>query len=239
MKETNTMSNFLNTTGEAIKNNINYAKLGFGTTQIRLVGDLLPGYCYWLTNAAGKKMKAPNLAFNPDTETWIPGAADPVRELGFTEKNEKGETVPMKSKRDYNINIINRASGKAEVLALSKTMFDAIVAYCRDTGTTDPTKLELFIDKTGNAAQWTSIRYNLNVVKTMTTNADQEKVAEFQKDDEAIIADIKPIREIFKRPTVEELRASIAAFLGATEQKSDTQGAPADSSAQEALNDLD
>ena len=237
------MSNFLQVTGEAAKNNVNYAKFGFGTTQIRLVGDLLAGYCYWINNAAGKKMKAPNLGFNPQTESWIPGAVDPVKEFGLTEKNEKGETVPLKSKRDYNINIINRASGKAEVMALSKTMFDAIVAYCRDTGVTDPTKLELFIDKTGNAAQWSSIRYNLNVVKTMTFNGDQSKIDAARAGDEEILKDIKPITEIFKRPSVEELRANIAAFLGggqeaaaSTSQEANTSNSDA---AREALADLD
>lgn len=232
-------TNFLETKGEAEKNSVNYSKFGFGTTQIRLVGDILPGYCYWIINSAGKKMKAPNLGFNPDTEGWIPGAVDPVREFGLTEKNEKGETVPLKSKRDYNISIINRASGKAEVMSLSKTMFDAIVAYCRDTGVTDPTKLELFIDKTGNAAQWNSIRYNLNVVKTMTFNGDQSKVDAARAGDDEIIKDIKPIKEIFKRPTASELRANINAFLNGASDSVDSTQTPADSSAQEALNDLD
>lgn len=236
------MSNFLNLTGEAEKNNVNYSKFGFGTTQIRLVGDLLAGYCYWITNSAGKKMKAPNLGFNPQTESWIPGAVDPVKEFGLTEKNEKGETVPLKSKRDYNINIINRASGKAEVMSLSKTMFDAIVAYCRDTGVTDPTGLELFIDKTGNAAQWSSIRYNLNVVKTMTFNGDATKVAAARVGDEEILKDTKPITEIFKRPSVDELRANIAAFLGGGQEStsgSQEANTPNSDAAREALADLD
>lgn len=235
-------SNFMSVRGEAQKNTINFAKFGMGVTQIRLVGDLLPGQSYWLENTAKKKFKAPNLAFDPKTESWIKGAVDPVREFGFTEKNEKGETVPLKSKRDYQIQIINRASGKLEVMSLSKTMFDAIVAYCRDTGVEDPTTIELFIEKTGDANKWNSIRYKLNEVRTMKFNTDTASVAELHEKDAAILAEMKPIAEMFPRPTADELRKQITNFLNNTKEDDADAGSPAspvDASAKEALNDLD
>ena len=236
------MSNFMQSKGEAVKNKVAYAKFGMGVTQIRLVGDLLPGYVYWLENTAKNKFKAPNLAFDPKTEAWIKGAVDPVCEFGFTEKNEKGETVPLKSKRDYQIQIINRASGKLEVMSLSKTMFDAIVAYCRDTGVEDPTTIELFIEKTGDANKWNSIRYKLNEVRTMKFNADTASVAELHEKDATILAEMKPIAEMFPRPTADELREQITNFLNNTKEDDADAGSPAspaDASAKEALNDLD
>lgn len=234
------MSNFMQSKGEAVKNKVAYAKFGMGVTQIRLVGDLLPGYAYWLENTAKHKFKAPNLAFDPKTEAWIKGAVDPVREFGFTEKNEKGETVPLKSKRDYQIQIINRASGKLEVMSLSKTMFDAIVAYCRDTDVEDPTTIELFIEKTGDANKWNSIRYKLNEVRTMKFNADMASVAELHEKDATILEEMKPIAEMFPRPTADELREQITNFLNNTkEDDAGSPASPADDSAKEALNDLD
>ena len=230
------MSNFLASKGEAQLNNLNYAKFGMGTTQIRLVGDLLPGYAYWLKNSLNKDRKFDNLAFNPATERWDSGQPDVVKEFGFTERNEKGETVPMKSKRNYQIQILNRASGKLEVMSLSKSMFDSIVAYCRDTGVTDVGSLELFIDKTGDQARWNSIRYNLNQVKTMQFNSQPAKVEEARAKDGELLKDMKDIKELFPRPTPEELRAQIQAFL---ESKPENTPASSDDSATEALNELD
>lgn len=230
------MSNFLNTKGEAQLNNVAFSKFGMGSTQVRLIGDILPGYCYWLKNSSGKDKKVDNLAFNPSTERWDSGQADVVKEFGFTEKNEKGETVPMKSKRNYQIQIINRASGKLEVMSLSKSMFDSIVAYCRDTGVSDVGSLELFIEKTGDQARWSSIRYNLNQVKTMQFNSQPAKVEEARAKDEELLKDLKDIREIFPRVSPDELRTQIQNFLDAKpEAKVDTP----DSSANEALNELD
>lgn len=230
------MSNFLNTKGEAQLNNVAFSKFGMGSTQVRLIGDILPGYCYWLKNSSGKDKKVDNLAFNPSTERWDSGQADVVKEFGFTEKNEKGETVPMKSKRNYQIQIINRASGKLEVMSLSKGMFDSIVAYCRDTGVTDVGSLELFIDKTGDQARWSSIRYNLNQVKTMQFNSQPAKVEEARAKDEELLKDLKDIREIFPRVSPDELRTQIQNFLDA---KPETKVDTPDSSATEALNELD
>lgn len=233
------MSNFLASKGEAQLNNLNYAKFGMGTTQIRLVGDLLPGYAYWLKNSLNKDRKFDNLAFNPATERWDSGQPDVVKEFGFTERNEKGETVPMKSKRNYQIQILNRASGKLEVMSLSKSMFDSIVAYCRDTGVTDVGSLELFIDKTGDQARWSSIRYNLNQVKTMQFNSQPAKVEEARAKDGELLKDLKDIKELFPRPTPEELRAQIQAFLEAKPEADKNTPAPSDDSATEALNELD
>lgn len=233
------MSNFLASKGEAQLNNLNYAKFGMGTTQIRLVGDLLPGYAYWLKNSLNKDRKFDNLAFNPATERWDSGQPDVVKEFGFTERNDKGEIVPMKSKRNYQIQILNRASGKLEVMSLSKSMFDSIVAYCRDTGVTDVGSLELFIDKTGDQARWSSIRYNLNQVKTMQFNSQPAKVEEARAKDGELLKDLKDIKELFPRPTPEELRAQIQAFLEAKPEADKNTPAPSDDSAAEALNELD
>lgn len=233
------MSNFLASKGEAQLNNLNYAKFGMGTTQIRLVGDLLPGYAYWLKNSLNKDRKFDNLAFNPATERWDSGQPDVVKEFGFTERNDKGETVPMKSKRNYQIQILNRASGKLEVMSLSKSMFDSIVAYCRDTGVTDVGSLELFIDKTGDQARWNSIRYNLNQVKTIQFNSQPAKVEEARAKDGELLKDLKDIKELFPRPTPEELRAQIQAFLEAKPEADKNTTAPSDDSATEALNELD
>lgn len=234
------MSNFLNTKGEAQLSNVSFAKFGMGSTQIRLVGDVLPGYAYWIKNSIGKDKKVDNLAFNPVTERWDSGQPDVVKEFGFTERNEKGETVPMKSKRNYQIQIINRASGKLEVMSLSKAMFDSIVAYCRDTGVSDVSSLELFIEKTGDQARWNSIRYNLNQVKTMQFNSQPAKVEEARAKDEEILKDVKDIRELFPRPTPDELRTQIQTFLAAQPEDSAQQSQQKpDSSAAEALNELD
>ena len=233
------MSNFLNTKGEAQLSNVSFAKFGMGSTQIRLIGDLLPGYAYWLKNSLNKDRKFDNLAFNPKTERWDSGEPDVVKEFGFTERNEKGETVPMKSKRNYQIQILNRSSGKLEVMSLSKGMFDSIVAYCRDTGVTDVGSLELFIEKTGDAARWNSIRYNLNQVKTMQFNNQPAKVAEARAKDDELLKDVKDIRELFPRPSAEELRTQIQTFLDAKPEAKKEEQTPVDSSAQEALSELD
>ena len=44
------------TTGNQNKRDIERVTLGLGDTKLRLIGDVLPRYCYWVVTKDGKKI---------------------------------------------------------------------------------------------------------------------------------------------------------------------------------------
>jgi len=144
-------SNFTKTKGGANSNKVVYAKLVSGVPfQFRIVGDVHRSYCYWLKNAAGKSAKFENLAFDPESETFTSGEPDAIREAGITELNTYTKKVEnIKSKRNYSIQVLNRATNAIEILDLKKSIFDGIINYMQDAEISDVTSVEWFVKKTG------------------------------------------------------------------------------------------
>ena len=55
--------------------------LGIGDTKVRLVGEVMPRYCYWVVTTEGKKMPVECLQFNRQTESFDNSAQDPFKEI--------------------------------------------------------------------------------------------------------------------------------------------------------------
>ena len=228
------MSNFTQTKGGANSNKVVYAKLVSGVPfQFRVVGDVHRSYCYWLKNAAGKTAKFENLAFDPETETFTSGEADAIREAGITELNSYTNKVePIRSKRNYSIQIINRATNALEVLDLKKSIFDGMISYMQDAEISDVTSVEWVVKKTG--ATWNDTKYELSVLLTQKANKDQAAVSAQHEADKELLATAKPIEELFPRETFEKQKKRLATFLAGTAEPS----AP-DNGTDESLSDLD
>ena len=164
------MSNFNSTRGGADSNKVIYAKLVSGVPfQFRVYGDVLRSYAYWLKAPSGKLAKFENLAFSRDTEKFNSGERDPIRESGITELNTYTKTVePIKSKRAYAIQVINRATNQIEVLDLKKSIFDGMISYMQDSEIDDVSSVEWVVKKSGTT--WSDTKYELSVLLTQKAN---------------------------------------------------------------------
>lgn len=230
------MSNWLDTNGKSVTNNLPNMKFETGVTQVRIVSGVLRRYQYWLVNSIGKKRAFECLRFIRETEKFQNSLPDPVNEKGFTEKNEKGETVSLRPKRAYACVVINRKTGKLELMDLKKSVFDEILSYMRSEGLSNPSDVEFFIEKTGT--RWNEVKYKVDAIKTLKFNNDKAGVAGLHAGDVEMLDGLKPIEELVPRESVEEQRANLEAFLSATEEKSEgSSSASADD--EEAIGELD
>ena len=229
-------SNFTQTKGGANSNKVVYAKLVSGVPfQFRIVGDVHRSYCYWLKNAAGKSAKFENLAFDPESETFTSGEPDAIREAGITELNTYTKKVEnIKSKRNYSIQVLNRATNAIEILDLKKSIFDGIINYMQDAEISDVTSVEWVVKKTGTT--WTDTRYELSVLLTQKANKDTAAVAVQHEADQELLKSVKPITELFPRETYEKQKKRLQTFLSAAPEPAADGSANGD---EESLDDLD
>ena len=96
--------------------------LGVGDTKVRLVGDVMPRYCYWVVTKEGKKMPIECLQFNRETESFDNSAQDPFKEIDEAIYSDKPQF-------SYVCNVIDRADGKIKLFDLRATIYSQIVDY--------------------------------------------------------------------------------------------------------------
>ena len=96
--------------------------LGIGDTKVRLVGEVMPRYCYWVVTTEGKKMPVECLQFNRQTESFDNSAQDPFKEIDEAIFADKPQF-------SYVCNVIDRADGKIKLFDLRSTIYSQIVDY--------------------------------------------------------------------------------------------------------------
>jgi len=72
---------FNQTKGEAQKNKIDSYQYVEGDNKVRMVGDMLPRYVYWLKGENGKNLPFECLSFDRDAEAFTNVEKDWVREF--------------------------------------------------------------------------------------------------------------------------------------------------------------
>lgn len=195
---------FKNTKGKAGKSveTYNYKD---GENRVRLVGDVLPRYVYWMKNGQ-TTFPIECLAFDRNEEKFTNKEADPVAE------EMPGEQCSW----NYVINCIDRSDGTIKALALKKKLFGEIITAAEDLGDpTDPdTGWDIVFQKTKDGPNAFNVSYSLKVLRCKATPlTDAEK---------AMVAEEPTIDEKFPRPTVEEVRRQVARLKG-TAEDSDTE----------------
>ncbi len=235
------INNWGSVKGESQSEGLNFAKPVTGTPFVcRIVSGVRPRYQYWLTNSIGQKAPCESMSFNHETETWIRGAVDPVREKGFTESDGKGGTKPLGFKRAYVCVVINRATGQLEALDLKKSIFDGIIKFMQESEGEyrSPDEFELVIDKTG--VKWNEVKYNVNVMATLKANKDKEAVKALHEKDKEILANMKELMEYCPRTNAADQRVALDEFLSRTkdEPANGSGGDQSSGGAEEAMEDL-
>ena len=88
--------------GNQQRREIERLTMSIGDTKVRLVGDVMPRYCYWVVTTEGKKMPVECLQFNRETESFDNSAQDPFKEIDESIFSDKPQF-------SYVCNVIDRA----------------------------------------------------------------------------------------------------------------------------------
>ena len=179
---------FNQTKGEAQKEKLDsYVYTGKEDHHVRLVGDLLPRYVYWVKGTGGKNVPMECLAFDRDTETFNNAQKDHVQSY-FPD---------LKCGWSYAIQCIDYGDNKVKIFNLKKKLFEQLTVAMEDLG--DPTDYETGWDvffkrkKTGPNAY--NVEYQLQALKC--------KPRPLNEDELLLVENLKSMEEILPRPTPE------------------------------------
>ena len=96
--------------------------MNIGDNKLRLIGDVLPRYCYWVTTTEGRKMPVECLEFSRETESFDNSASNPFKDIDEAVYSDKPQF-------SYVCNIIDRTDGKIKLFDLRSTIYSQIVDY--------------------------------------------------------------------------------------------------------------
>ncbi len=230
-----TAMNWGETKGEAQSNKVTFMKMAAGTNRIRVVGNIVRKYDYWIKNSKGNSLPFENLDFDRDAEAFVQGNRNPVKELGLQnmdwkgnpEFDKEGNPVPLKSKKAYVCPVINRATGKLEYMELKKGVFDGInmlMAKLNDPkirkrfadpeyATPNPMAIDVIFTKSGEGL---STKYEVDLIGCLDLVQDEDEYADLMtkfKGDAEILKDMKSPEEVFPRRTYDEQKALLIKHL--------------------------
>ena len=129
---------FNDSNGSAKKSDVVYMKLVDGDNTFRILPkSLLPSYTYWVKGANGKEFPFEALQFDRETERFDNSRNCPIRDLGLKQPDGKD----LRCSWSYRCLVLNKATGKVEVLSLKKGFLEEIKSVAGQLGV-DPTNVE-------------------------------------------------------------------------------------------------
>ncbi len=183
---------FGNIEGKAKKSTVDAYTYIEGDNKIRMVGDVLPRYVYWLSTADGKRVPMECLGFDRDKEQFTNIEKDWVRHY-FPD---------LKCSWAYAVQCVDK-DNKVKVLNLKKKLFESVMVAAEDLG--DPTDIEtgwaLCFKKQKTGPLPFNVEYTLQVLKCKpeSLSADQLEA----------IKELPNIDDVISRPTSELQREFI------------------------------
>lgn len=179
-----------NTGGGGQRREIERLTLPIGDTKIRLIGEVLPRYVYWVVTSEGKKMPVECLQFDRQTEGFNNNAKDPVKEIDEDVYSDKPQFA-------YVCNVIDRSDNKIKIFDLRSTIYKQIVDYATNPDYGNPADDDAGYDitikkeKTGPLPQ--NVKYSVIPARSNSALSDAEKSA-----------DLFELDKIYKRQSYEE-----------------------------------
>lgn len=208
----------MNTKGKAISTNVPNKELKVGENNIRIVGDILRRYGYWIKTPAGNSVFMESLAFDRDLEKFTNKEKDYIPDFyphattftGEVETDPKtGQPRPNRPKWAYVTTVIDRDDNDTiKELHMKKTSFEELlkIANKRNPQTKqpfgDPTDVEngwdicLVKEKTGPKPM--NVRYSVDPFSPINGKCSLTE-AELQA-----FEDSPKIADRYPRPTPEE-----------------------------------
>lgn len=186
---------FNQTNGSAKKGGAKYYEYKMGDNKVRIFGDILPRYIYWVPGTNGKNVPFECLGFDRNAETFKNEETDHVQEA-FPD---------LRCSWSYAVNCIQ--DGEVKIMSLKKKLFEQLLTAAEDLG--DPTNLETGYKicfkkvKTGSMAY--NVEYQFQPLKCKPEPVtDEERV---------LIANSKPIDELLPRETSESQKKRLDKLL--------------------------
>ena len=176
---------FADAKGTAKKSSVIQYQYITGDNKVRLVGDILPRYVYWINGENNKNIPMECLGFNRDTETFENKETDSVRK--YHPEKKCGWAYAIQCIHD----------GEVKVLNLKKKLLEQIMLAAEELGDpTDPeTGWDVHFKRVKTGPQVYNVEYQLQVLKC--------KVRALDKDEAALVAGLQSMDDILPRPTAE------------------------------------
>ena len=173
--------------GKAKKSSINQFAYRDGDNVVRMVGDILPRYVYWIKGENAKNIPMECLSFNRQTETFDNKEKDWVRTYN----------PEMKCGWSYAIQCIDPTDGQVKVVNLKKKLLEQIMLAAEDLGDpTDPeTGWDIYFKRVKTGPMAFNVEYQLQVLKC--------KTRALSDDEKASIEELKSMDEVLPRPSAE------------------------------------
>jgi hypothetical protein len=172
--------------GSAKKEKTEQYKMVDGDNSVRLFGNILPRYVYWLKGTNGKHLPFECLEFNRETESFDKAEKDWVKEY----------YPDLKCSWSYSMMCLN-SNNQPQVFNFKKKLFEAIMANVEDLG--DPTDPEngwlLKFSKKKTGPLPINVEYTLQTVKCLNSKGP------LSEEEKAAIEACKPIEELIPRAT--------------------------------------
>jgi hypothetical protein len=149
--------------------------LPVGDTKIRLIGEVMPRYVYWVVTTEGKKMPVECLRFDRQKETFNDSNKDPMAEIDDEVYSDKPQFA-------YVCNVIDRADNKIKIFDLRSTIYKQIVDYATNPDYGNPadddTGYDITIkkEKTGPLPQ--NVKYSVIPARNNSSLTDSDKSLE-------------------------------------------------------------
>lgn len=172
--------------GSAKKEKTEQYKMVDGDNSVRLFGNILPRYVYWIKGTNGKNLPFECLEFNRETESFDKAEKDWVKEY----------YPDLKCSWSYSMMCLN-SNNQPQVFNFKKKLFEAIMANVEDLG--DPTDPEngwlLKFSKKKIGPLPINVEYTLQTVKCLNSKGP------LSEEEKAAIEACKPIEELIPRAT--------------------------------------
>ena len=191
--------------GAAQKSSIDTFSFRDGDNKMRLVGDVLARYVYWIEGENGKNIPLECLSFDRNAERFTNIEKDWVREY----------YPDLKCGWSYAMQCIDPADSKVKVVNLKKKLWEQIITAAEDLG--DPTDVATGWDvcfkrvKTGPLPY--NVEYQLQVLKCKPRALDAAEVA--------AIEGLKSMDEVMTRPTPDAQKELLDRLRGPSQEQMD------------------
>ena len=191
--------------GAAQKSSIDTFSFRDGDNKMRLVGDVLARYVYWIEGENGKNIPLECLSFDRNAERFTNIEKDWVREY----------YPDLKCGWSYAMQCIDPADSKVKVVNLKKKLWEQIITASEDLG--DPTDVTTGWDvcfkrvKTGPLPY--NVEYQLQVLKC--------KPRALEGDELAAIEGLKSMDEVMARPTPDAQKELLDRLRGPSQEQMD------------------
>jgi len=157
---------------------------------VRLIGNVLPRYVYWVTTSEGKRIPVECLEFDRGDEKFDPNAKNPFNEIPENIFGEKAQFA-------YVCNVIDRSDNTIKLLDLKRTMYTQIKDFVNNPeygSPADETKgYDITIKKEGTGPKPQNVKYSCMPGRSSTPLTPKEKELE-----------LYDLNKIFSRQTYDD-----------------------------------